>query len=221
MEEQDQNEPLGSAEACRREDVIADLIRRYPKRLTAGAVDAAAREPGSTRATVYGFVKHYRCTRTVSGLMAQTRGPEKGSRFLEVEREALILKAIGRDYPRRARQQFGRPDEQIRLSCLQRGLPPANRRTIHVRVREFDIRMRVVGDSSADAAGCDAYQRGIYRLRSMRPGSASCKAAACSFWLEPLVPNPPAAGIIQVPRLHGRAAAQFPRQMACLRSAGP
>lgn len=150
MEEQDPEEPPEWVEACRREDVIADLIRRHPKRLTAGAVDAAAWELGLSRATVYRLIEHYRSTRTVTGLMAQTRGRKKGSRFLEAEREALIREAIERDYLRPARPPFSRLVEGIRLSCRQRGLPPPNWRTIHARVQEIDIRTRAVRRGDPD-----------------------------------------------------------------------
>jgi len=119
MEDEDSDGAEGWAGARRREDVVADLIRRYPKRLTAGAIDGSAWELGSSRATVYRLVRDYRSTRTVTGPMAQMRGRKNGSRFLEKEREALIREAIEQDYLKPTRPPFSRLVEHIRSRYRQ------------------------------------------------------------------------------------------------------
>ena len=47
-------------EACRREEVIRDLLRRYPERLTVKAVEDVAWELGLSRATTYRLIERYR-----------------------------------------------------------------------------------------------------------------------------------------------------------------
>ena len=44
-------------EACRREEAIRDLLRRYPDRMTLGAVEDVARELGRSRATLYRLIE--------------------------------------------------------------------------------------------------------------------------------------------------------------------
>ena len=48
---EDEEDQRAWDEACRREAAIRDLIKRYPKRLTVGAVDDLAWELGLSRTT--------------------------------------------------------------------------------------------------------------------------------------------------------------------------
>jgi len=53
-------------EACRREEVVRDLLRRYPDRLTVSAVEDVAWELALSRITIYRLIKRYRAARTVA-----------------------------------------------------------------------------------------------------------------------------------------------------------
>ena len=46
-------------EACRREEAIRDLLRRYPDRMTLSAVEGVAWELGLSRATLYRLIERY------------------------------------------------------------------------------------------------------------------------------------------------------------------
>ena len=65
-------------EACRREEVIRDLLRRHPERLTVRAVEDVAWELGLSRATTYRLIERYRGARTVEVLRERQRGWPKG-----------------------------------------------------------------------------------------------------------------------------------------------
>ena len=79
MDEESEEDQRGWDEACRREAAISDLIRRYPKRRTMGAVDSVAWELGLSRATIYRLIERYRAARTVSALVRQGRGRKRGT----------------------------------------------------------------------------------------------------------------------------------------------
>ena len=66
-------------EACRREEAIRDLLRRYPDRMTRNAVEEVAWELGLSRTTLYELIARYRATRTVEVLVEKPLGRPKGS----------------------------------------------------------------------------------------------------------------------------------------------
>ena len=77
-------------EACRREAMVRDLLRRYPDRLTVSAVEDVAWELGLSRTTTYRLIKRYRAARTVEVLLDRPLGRPKGSLH-----EEPVLSAIG------------------------------------------------------------------------------------------------------------------------------
>jgi putative transposase len=52
-------------EACRREEAIRELLRRYPERMTRSAVEDVAWELGLSRTILYGLIRRYRAAGTV------------------------------------------------------------------------------------------------------------------------------------------------------------
>jgi hypothetical protein len=69
-----ENDPAWT-EACRREEAIRGLLRRYPHRMTKRAVEEVAWELGLGRTTLYLLIGRYRATGTV-----RVAGPVAGIR---------------------------------------------------------------------------------------------------------------------------------------------
>jgi putative transposase len=151
---EDSEDPRGWDEACRRESVIRELIARHPDRLTIAEVDAVAIDLGLSRSTVYRLLERYRAERTVSALVARTRGRKKGTRLLKPKQEALIREVIERDYLKPTRPPLSHVVGQIQIRCRVTGLVPPTWRTIKTRVQEFDaqVRARRRGDRQAITA---------------------------------------------------------------------
>lgn len=148
---EDEEDQRAWDEACRREAAIRDLIKRYPKRLTVGAVDDLAWELGLSRTSAYRLIERYRSSRTVSVLIPRRRGRKQGSQFLAPEQEALIREVIERDYLKPTRPPFSRVVEQIRLRSRQKGFAPPTWRTIRARLFLIEARIRALrrGDNKA------------------------------------------------------------------------
>lgn len=129
-------------EACRREEAIRELLRRYPKSLTYAAVDKVAAELGVSRMTVYRLIRSFRTGGTVTSVMPRSRGRPRGLRVLDHRREALIRQALNDFFLQRTKPSFARLVHEVRTRCLQDGLPPPNWRTIKQRVLDIDLRTR-------------------------------------------------------------------------------
>jgi putative transposase len=76
-DEPSENDPAWM-EACRREEAIRDLLRRYPRRMTKRAVEDVAWELGLSRTTLHLLIGRYRVARTVEVLLDQPVGRPKG-----------------------------------------------------------------------------------------------------------------------------------------------
>ncbi|WP_348628655.1 helix-turn-helix domain-containing protein [Mesorhizobium sp. M1A.F.Ca.IN.022.07.1.1] len=75
----DHGERVRWNEACRREEAIRKLLKRYPKRLSGQAVAGLAWELDLSRATLYRMIKLFRAGGTVSSLMERKRGRPQGT----------------------------------------------------------------------------------------------------------------------------------------------
>ena len=92
-----ENDPVWT-EACRREEAIRDLLRRYPGRMTKSAVEDVAWDLGLSRTTLYLLVGRYRAAGTVEVLLDQPAGRPKGRLHEEPVRDALIKEFLEREY---------------------------------------------------------------------------------------------------------------------------
>ena len=76
-------------EACRREDVLRELVERFPDRSPLSAVDDACSSLGVSRATLYLFIERFKAQKTVSSVLLRTgtRGwlkkPRSGTRSVD------------------------------------------------------------------------------------------------------------------------------------------
>ena len=85
---------LAWEEACRREDAIRDLLRRYPQRLTVALVDEVAGQLGLSQASLYRLIRLFRTHGTVTALMPRAKGRPQGLHLLDAKREALIRQVL-------------------------------------------------------------------------------------------------------------------------------
>jgi putative transposase len=129
-------------EACRREEALRDLMRRYPGRMTRRAVEDVASELGLSRTTLYELIVRYRATRTVEVLLERERGRPKGSLHTEPARDALIQQFLEREYLKPTRPPLRRVIEHIAAACRQQGLPAPTWRTVKARLLRIDERVR-------------------------------------------------------------------------------
>jgi len=148
-------------EACRREEAIRDLLRRYPDRMTRNALEEVAWELGLSRTTLYELIARYRATRTVEVLVEKPPGRPKGSLHEEPVRDALIQQYLESDYLKPTRPPLRRVVANIAAACRQQDLPAPAWRTVKARLLRIDERVR-------------AARRGetaLVRARTARPGS--------------------------------------------------
>src|SRR5271165_5454600 len=129
-------------EACRREEAIRDLLRRYPRRMTKRAVEDVAWELGLSRTTLYLLIGRYRAARTVAVLLDQPVGRPKGRLHEEPVRDALIKEFLEREYLEPTRPPLRRIVGHIAAACRQQGLPAPTWRTVRARLLLIDERIR-------------------------------------------------------------------------------
>lgn len=129
-------------EACRREEAIRDLLRRYPGRMTKSAVDEVAWELGLSRTTLYLLIGRYRAAGTVEVLLDQPAGRPKGRLHEEPVRDTLIKEFLEREYLKPTRPPLRRVVGHIAAACRQQGLPVPTWRTIKARLLLIDERVR-------------------------------------------------------------------------------
>jgi putative transposase len=148
-------------EACRREEVIRNLLRRHPERLTVRAVEDVAWELGLSRATTYRLIERYRGARTVEVLRERQRGWPKGRFRDEPVRDGLIQQFLEREYLKPTRPPLRRVVAHIAAACLRQGLPAPTWRTVKTRLLRIDERIR------ATRRG----ETGLVRARIATPGA--------------------------------------------------
>lgn len=156
------DEELLWEEACRREEAIRDLLRRYPNSLTRAAVDDAAWELGLSRASLYRLIRLFRAGSTVTALMPRSPGRPQGLRLLDPKREVVIRQALNEVYLKPTKPPFARLVHEIRTRCLQEGLPPPNWRTIKQRLLDVDVRTRARRRGEATVLKTMAVTPGAY-----------------------------------------------------------
>jgi putative transposase len=141
-------------EACRREDVLRELIGRFPDRSPLSAVDDACSLLGVSRATLYRLIERFKAQKTVSSLLPRKPGRAVGSKGQDPARDLLIRRTIERLYLTPERATFARLVNEVRLLCVQDGLPPPSWRTVKARLAEFDLRTQALArhDKRAIAA---------------------------------------------------------------------
>jgi len=155
-----ENDPAW-AEACRREEAIRDLLRRYPDRLTVRAVEDLASDLGLSRATTYRLIERYRDARTVEALCDRQRGWPKGKLRDEPIRDSLIQQFLEREYLKPTRPPLRRVVAHIVAACRQQNLPAPTWRTIKARLARIDERTRALRRG----------ETGLVRALSATPGA--------------------------------------------------
>jgi len=128
------------AEACRREEVLRDLMRLHPNRFPETAVPDACVALGVSRATLFRLIERFKTEQTVSALLPRKCGRAAGSKNYDPKRDRLIRRTIERLYLTPERASFARLVEEIRLLCIHEGLAPPSWRTVRARLAELDLR---------------------------------------------------------------------------------
>ena len=79
---------------------------------------------------MYRLITTYRVKGTVSSVEPPVQGRHKGATVLDAKREKLIAATIHEIYLKPERPTMTYLIEQVRARCVQRGLPPPDRRAI-------------------------------------------------------------------------------------------
>ncbi|WP_189339638.1 Mu transposase C-terminal domain-containing protein [Rhodanobacter denitrificans] len=117
------------ASACREIEAACDKT---------SAVADAAKMLGVQPRTVWRIQKRYRTDSKVSTLVSRKPGPKKGSRFLSLEREAIVHDVLEESYLKRERPSAGTATNDVELECKRRQLRPVCAQTIRNRLRAID-----------------------------------------------------------------------------------
>jgi putative transposase len=132
------------AEACRREEVLRDLMRLHPGRFPEIAVPDACVVLGVSRPTLFRLIERFKTEKTVSALLPRKCGRAAGSKNDDPKRDRLIRRTIERLYLTPERASFARLVEEIRLLCVHEGLAPPSWRTVRARLAELDLRKQAL-----------------------------------------------------------------------------
>ena len=132
------------AEACRREEVLRELIERHPDRLPETAVSDACVSLGVSRATLFRLIDRFKTQKTVSSLLPRKHGRPAGSKNSAPTRDQLIRRTIERLYLTPERASFARLVKEIRVLCVQDDLIPPSWRTVRARLAELDLRTQAL-----------------------------------------------------------------------------
>jgi putative transposase len=158
-----ENDPAW-AKACRREEAIRDLLRRYPDRLTVRAVEDVARELGLSRATTYRLIERYRGDHTVEALFERPRRWRKGKLRDQPVRDALIQQFLEREYLKPTRPPLRRIIAHIAAACRQQGIPAPTWRTVKTRLERIDERVRAARRGETDLVRAHIATPGTYEV---------------------------------------------------------
>jgi hypothetical protein len=143
------------AEACRREEVLRDLMRLHPGRFPEIAVSDACVALGVSRATLFRLIERFKTEKTVFALLPRKCGRAAGSKNDDPKRDRLIRRTIERLYLTPERASFA-------------GLPASDRTILYAMARprlsgfqklvlDGDAR-RVVGAHHVGYGAKDAFQ---------------------------------------------------------------
>ena len=162
-DESAENDPTWT-EACRRDEAIRDLLRRYPDRMTLSAVEGVAWELGLSRATLYRLIERYRAARTVEVLVDGGRGRPKGTLGIEPARDLLIREFIEREYLKPTRPPLRRVIGHLATACRQQGLAAPTWRTVKARLQLVDERTRASRRGETELVRARTATPGEYRV---------------------------------------------------------
>ncbi|MFC5527669.1 Mu transposase C-terminal domain-containing protein [Rhodanobacter ginsengisoli] len=98
------------------------------------AVAMAAQSLGVDERTVWRIRREYQTEPKVSALLAQKPGRRKGSRYLGVQREALLHEAIEKAYLTRERPSLRVAMDHLELECAKQGLVCPCEKTVRNRL---------------------------------------------------------------------------------------
>jgi len=137
-------------EAAAREAVIRPLARK--DRLSASDIANACHTLGISRARLYVLLDRYRAAPVTSSLAALPPGPEKGSRRLPDEAEAVIVEAIRTCYRTRQKPTVTALHTEVRRLSRSRGLEAPSWKAVRARVDLVERRVLTHDREGAKAA---------------------------------------------------------------------
>jgi putative transposase len=150
-------------EAAAREAVIRPLARK--NRLSAFDIANACRTLGVSRARLYVLIDRYRAAPVTSSLAALPPGPEKGSRRLPDEAEAVITEAIRTCYRTRQKPTVSALHTEVRRLSRARGLVAPSWKAIRARIDLVDRRI-LVHDREGTKAARDRFEPVVGEYRA-------------------------------------------------------
>ncbi len=104
----------------------------------------------------------------LSSIVPRARGPKKGSRRLDAEREALLGELLEKTYLQREKMSFRRAVREIRGEFIEAGLQPPTRRTVKARLDAMD-RYEVERKRNGAKAARERFQPAIGGLKAKAP----------------------------------------------------
>ena len=126
------------------DDIADDEWKTIEKRLSAiqpllnGAsrieIEEHAKSIGIHFTTLYRWLKGYKTTGTVTGLLSQKRGRKKGTLFIEEDIERIIQDVIKNDYLTIHRPSIKSIINKIKIQCLEKNLSFPSNNTIRNRL---------------------------------------------------------------------------------------
>jgi len=100
-------------------------------------IEVQANELNIHFTTLYRWLKGYKSTGTVTGLLSQKRGRKKGTVFIEQDIEKIIQDTIDNDYLTEHRPSIKFIINKIKIKCLEKNLSFPSNNTIRNRINQI------------------------------------------------------------------------------------
>ncbi|QGX40148.1 Mu transposase C-terminal domain-containing protein [Permianibacter aggregans] len=125
-------------EASRRFDCIKPLVE-FGKNASMAEIKSRAAEVDIPYTTLYRWIRQYRDTGQMAGLLRQTR-TDKGTKRLSNEQEKIVEESIKKHRMTVQRKKTSKVIEDVKKVCRAAGLAVPHANTIRARVNDFSLR---------------------------------------------------------------------------------
>lgn len=138
------------AEARRRLEIITPLMEKADRKRV--DVEATAKKYSVNAATIYDWIRRYRRSGHLSGLIPSARGRQRGDKYLTPEQEGVIAEVIETDF---LDPQSTTPSDivqKVLIKCKLAGVEPPSPNTVRNRIADIPLKRRLAERGNKDKA---------------------------------------------------------------------